>query len=115
MDEEIVNEWIDSKYEPIPSIIEAANDLFLYGEIPYIKNIAEGDIASTVKKVAKLISDNEKIYKRKRIILLVVCQELERLWLHYKLCMIITRKDLKWKRYHLELFIYKEKVRLLAF
>lgn len=68
LDEEIVNEWIDSKYEPIPSIIEAANDLFLHGEIPYIKNIAEGDIASTVKKVAKLISDNEKIYKRKRII-----------------------------------------------
>ncbi|MGH4118799.1 DNA/RNA helicase domain-containing protein [Clostridium sp.] len=68
LDEAQVNEWVNSKYEPIPSIIEATNQLFFHGELPYIKNIAQGDIDVTVKKVAKLIGENEKTDKKKRII-----------------------------------------------
>lgn len=68
LDEHQVNEWVNSKCEPIPSSIEATNQLFLNGELPYIKNIAQGDIYNTVKKVAKLISENENIDKKKRII-----------------------------------------------
>lgn len=63
-----VEEWLKSKYEPIPSIIEAAHKLFFEGELPYIKNIADGDIEVAVDKVWSLIRDNETVDKKKRII-----------------------------------------------
>ena len=68
LDNDAVNVWVNSKYEPIPSIIEATNQLFFKGELPYIKNIADGDIEATVNKVKELVLKNESINKGKRII-----------------------------------------------
>lgn len=68
LDINLVEEWIKSKYEPIPSIIEATSKLFFEGDLPYIKDIAEGEICNTVNKVKKLINENEATDKRKKII-----------------------------------------------
>ncbi|MGG7160082.1 DNA/RNA helicase domain-containing protein [Clostridium baratii] len=64
----LVDKWINSKYEPIPSIIDATIRLFFEGGLPYIKNIADGEIDKTVSKIKKLIDENEKNDKTKRII-----------------------------------------------
>lgn len=64
-----VDNWLSSPYQPVPNIIEATKNLFLKGELPYIKSIAEGDIASAVKKIDDLVKENEKAAK-KRIIFL---------------------------------------------
>lgn len=60
--------WVGSKYQPLPSIIDATQKLFFEGELPYIKNIAEGDIEATVNKVRNIIEENEKNYRRKDIV-----------------------------------------------
>lgn len=64
-----VNEWGKSLYAPHPNIIEATQDLFLKGKLPYIKSIAKGDISKAVESVKKLILSNETDQK-KRIIFL---------------------------------------------
>lgn len=84
LDEHQVNEWVNCKYEPILSSIESTNQLFLNGELPYIKNIAQGDIDNTIKKVAKLISEN--IDKKKRVIFVSGCQVQEKGLIFRLLC-----------------------------
>lgn len=68
MNEDEVLNWINSEYEPIPSVIEATLDLFQNGHLPYIKNISEGEIEATVKKVKAIIYNNEVKFKDKKIV-----------------------------------------------
>lgn len=65
---EVVEAWIRSKYQPLPSIINATLQLFKDGELPYIKSIADGDIMASVKLVKKLINNNRVKHHKKRII-----------------------------------------------
>ncbi|GMK40552.1 hypothetical protein PCCS19_36080 [Paenibacillus sp. CCS19] len=65
---EDVTEWIQSSYQPLPSITKATLDLFKYGALPCIKNIEEGAISKTVSFIKKRIHSNETIEKRKQII-----------------------------------------------
>ncbi|WBW98844.1 DNA/RNA helicase domain-containing protein [Oceanirhabdus sp. W0125-5] len=68
MSKEKVIDWCDSKYEPAPNVIDATLRLFKEGNLPYIKNIAEGDIEKAVKKVKSIIHNNEVSYKGKSLV-----------------------------------------------
>ena len=59
--------WIDSKYEPILSIIYAAHKLFFDGDLPDIKNIANGEIHNTVSKVESIVRENESKDKKQKV------------------------------------------------
>ncbi len=68
MEEPNVDKWISSPYNPLPNILEATQKLFQTGELPYIKSIAEGDIAYAIKAVNKIVWDNESIDHKKKIV-----------------------------------------------
>ncbi|WFD09738.1 DNA/RNA helicase domain-containing protein [Tepidibacter hydrothermalis] len=68
MAEKKVKEWLKSKYEPLPSVIEATLRLFKQGNLPYIKNIQEGELEETIKFIKRLINNNETKDKCKNIV-----------------------------------------------
>lgn len=58
LSEEAVENWVNSSYQPLPTVTQATLDLFQNGHLPYIKSIEEGAISKTVKFVKKRIHQN---------------------------------------------------------
>lgn len=56
--EDEVEEWVNSSYQPLPTVTKATLDLFQNGHLPYIKSIEEGAISKTVNFVKKRIHQN---------------------------------------------------------
>ncbi len=70
MNENEVAEWCSSKYNCLPSIVESAVALFENGDLPYIKNIAEGEITRTISFIKKQIRDNMTQERSKKMFIL---------------------------------------------
>lgn len=58
-----VNEWISSKYEPLPTIVEAAKNIMNHEDLPNIRRVNSTVIPQTLDNLKKLTSyakDNKK-------------------------------------------------------
>lgn len=57
---DFAEEWIQSAYEPLPSLLAATSALFrVNGAIPHIRNIADTDIKDAIDVVHQIIDNDE--------------------------------------------------------
>lgn len=64
-----LDHWMDSKYEPLPTIVEAAKLLMSHKELPNIRRVNSTGIPAAIKFLAELTEDAEK--NKKHVLALV--------------------------------------------
>lgn len=54
-----LQEWLDSAYVPLPTLVEAARQIFRHEPLPHVKRAVEADIPGTLELIDRLIASTE--------------------------------------------------------
>lgn len=55
-----LQEWLDSAYVPLPTLVDAARQIFLHEPLPHVKRAVEADIPGTLELIDRIIAATER-------------------------------------------------------
>ena len=64
-----LDEWLEAPYEPLPTLVAAARQIFQHKHLPHVHTALAEDIPGTLRRIGELVTEAEKMRERKLVLI----------------------------------------------